>query len=128
MYVVCFSLQPLKEDKFVIPKSRYDTIDCYLASAEYNDQEVPYDKEVFQLLKDEGLDDLMAQHIAHLFIRDPISLFAEKLEQDVERETDHFEVSIQITVNIIYKDPSTKNRTTSLAKTLCLILATGKIV
>ena len=89
---ICFSLQPLKEDKFVIPKSRYDTIDCYLASAEYNDQEVLYDKNVFQLLKDEGLDDLLAQHIAHLFIRDPISLFAEKLEQDVERETDHFEV------------------------------------
>ena len=85
-------LQPLKEDKFVIPKSRYDTIDCYLASAEYNDQEVLYDKEVFQLLVDEGLDDLMAQHVAHLFIRDPISLFAEKLEQDVETETDHFEV------------------------------------
>ncbi len=40
-----------------------------------------------------GLDDLMAQHIAHLFIRDPISLFAEKLEQDINSETDHFEVS-----------------------------------
>ena len=39
-----------------------------------------------------GLDDLLAQHIAHLFIRDPISLFAEKLEQNVETETDHFEV------------------------------------
>ena len=39
-----------------------------------------------------GLDDLLAQHIAHLFIRDPISLFAEKLDQSVENETDHFEV------------------------------------
>ena len=79
----------------MIPKSRYDTIDCYLASAEYNDQEVLYDSDVFKLLREEGLDDLMAQHIAHLFIRDPISLFAEKLEQDVETETDHFEVSMQ---------------------------------
>ena len=86
----------------MIPKSRYDTIDCYLASAEYNDQEVLYDKDVFQLLKDEGLDDLMAQHIAHLFIRDPISLFAEKLEQDVEKETDHFEVSV---IKSIYTPP-----------------------
>ena len=42
-----------------------------------------------------GLDDLLAQHIAHLFIRDPISLFGEKLEQDIETETDHFEVSVQ---------------------------------
>ena len=85
----------------MIPKSRYDTIDCYLASGEYNDQEVLYDKDVFQLLKDEGLDDLMAQHVAHLFIRDPISLFAEKLEQDVKTETDHFEVGIQQNVQII---------------------------
>ena len=41
-----------------------------------------------------GIDELMAKHIAHLFIRDPISLFAEKLEQDVENESDHFEVCL----------------------------------
>ena len=41
-----------------------------------------------------GVDDLLAQHVAHLFIRDSISLFAEKLEQSVENESDHFEVSI----------------------------------
>lgn len=41
----------------------------------------------------QGLDELLAQHIAHLFVRDPISLFAEKVEQDEENETDHFEVS-----------------------------------
>ena len=35
----------------------------------------------------------MAQHIAHLFIRDPVTLFAEKLEQDLEKDMDHFEVS-----------------------------------
>ena len=121
-----FLLKPLKEDKFVIPKSRYDSVDCYLASPEYNDVEVIYDKDVFQQLKDGGkfqlfavrlfvckfqtqallhciyiwfffmfvgLDDLLAQHIAHLFIRDPISLFAEKVQQDAEKDTDHFEVS-----------------------------------
>lgn len=48
------SPQPLKEDKFVIPKSRYDTIDCFLASAEYNDMEVLYDKDIFKQLKDGG--------------------------------------------------------------------------
>ena len=48
------SLQPLKENQFVIPKSRYDSIDCFLASAEYNDMEVLYDKDLFQELKDEG--------------------------------------------------------------------------
>ena len=48
------SLQPLKENQFVIPKSRYDSIDCFLANAEYNDIEVLYDKDLFQELKDEG--------------------------------------------------------------------------
>ena len=42
-------------------------------------------------MRDEGLDHLLAQHIAHLFIRDPVSLFAEKVEQDLEKDLDHFE-------------------------------------
>ena len=51
-----------------------------------------------------GIDETMARHVAHLFIRDPISLFAEKLEQDVESESDHFEVSvtsIQFLINCV---------------------------
>ena len=40
-----------------------------------------------------GLNELLAQHVAHLFIRDPIVLFAERVEQDEENESDHFEVS-----------------------------------
>ena len=39
-----------------------------------------------------GIDHLLAQHIAHLFIRDPISLFSEKIKQDDQQDTDHFEV------------------------------------
>ena len=42
-----------------------------------------------------GIDHLLAQHIAHLFIRDPISLFSEKIHQNDECDTDHFEVSLQ---------------------------------
>jgi len=38
----------------VIPKSRYDTIDCFLASSEYNDRKVLYDEQVFEELKDGG--------------------------------------------------------------------------
>jgi len=41
----------------------------------------------------EGIDHLLAQHIAHLFIRDPISVFEEKVNLDDEVDTDHFEVS-----------------------------------
>ena len=45
-----------------------------------------------------GVDRQMAEHIAHLFIRDPISLFKEKLFQDDENDTDHFEVCLLATV------------------------------
>uniref|UniRef100_A0A8C8FAF8 Glutamate--cysteine ligase n=1 Tax=Oncorhynchus tshawytscha TaxID=74940 RepID=A0A8C8FAF8_ONCTS len=37
------------------------------------------------------IDKLLAQHIAHLFIRDPLSLFEEKIYLDDENESDHFE-------------------------------------
>ena len=41
-----------------------------------------------------GVDHHLAQHMAHLFIRDSISLFREKIDQDDENDTDHFEVCI----------------------------------
>ena len=40
------------------------------------------------------VDDLLAQHIAHLFIRDPVYLLAEKIHQDDYKDTDHFEVCV----------------------------------
>ena len=40
-----------------------------------------------------GVDEILAKHIAHLFIRDPVFMFAESLEhEDIENESDHFEV------------------------------------
>lgn len=40
------------------------------------------------------IDHLLAQHIAHLFTRDTITLFEEKLHLDDTQETDHFEVGL----------------------------------
>ncbi|XP_068244548.1 glutamate--cysteine ligase catalytic subunit [Palaemon carinicauda] len=86
-------LEPLSNDRFVIPKSRYDSVDCYLSECggRYNDIPLVYDKEIKQKLLDSKVDEAIAQHIAHLFIRDSISLFSEKLHQDDRREMDHFE-------------------------------------
>jgi Glutamate-cysteine ligase len=39
-----------------------------------------------------GIDDLLSKHIAHLFIRDPIVIFSELVDQDDSESTDHFEV------------------------------------
>ncbi|CRK99012.1 CLUMA_CG011962, isoform A [Clunio marinus] len=86
-------LKPLKENKFRIHKSRYDSIDSYLSpeGAKYNDVPLTYDQDDYQKLRDGGIDHLLAQHIAHLFIRDTVSLFSEKIHQNDEEETDHFE-------------------------------------
>ncbi|XP_019639734.1 PREDICTED: glutamate--cysteine ligase catalytic subunit-like [Branchiostoma belcheri] len=91
-------LEPLKNDRFVIPKSRYDSIDCYLTpeAEKYNDIDLVLDQDICQQLQDAGMDRSLARHFAHLFIRDPISLFSEKIHQNDEQETDHFE-SIQST-------------------------------
>ena len=83
--------KPLKENQFRINKSRYDSIDSYLSCSKYNDMNVVYDQVIYQQLRDAGIDHLLAQHFAHLFIRDPVSLFREKIDQNDETDTDHFE-------------------------------------
>lgn len=102
--------KPLKNDKFVMPKSRYDTISCYIhqKSAAFNDTPFPFDEEIMKKLQANGkhfseillsclcfiagFDEQLARHFAYLFIRDPVSVFEELLQQDPEKETDHFEV------------------------------------
>ncbi|KAK5645790.1 hypothetical protein RI129_004254 [Pyrocoelia pectoralis] len=86
-------LKPLKENKFVINKSRYDSIDSYLSESgeKYNDVPLVYDKAIYEKLRANDIDHLLAQHIAHLFIRDTVSLFSERINQDDEHDTDHFE-------------------------------------
>nr|XP_012149230.1 PREDICTED: glutamate--cysteine ligase catalytic subunit isoform X2 [Megachile rotundata] len=86
-------LKPLKENKFRISKSRYDSIDSYLSEQgeKYNDVPLTYDEEIYKQLLDNGIDKLLAQHIAHLFIRDTVSLFSEKVYQNDLEDTDHFE-------------------------------------
>ncbi|XP_014214548.1 glutamate--cysteine ligase catalytic subunit isoform X1 [Copidosoma floridanum] len=86
-------LKPLKENKFRINKSRYDSIDSYLSEqgARYNDVPLVYDDAIYEELLNNGIDKLLAQHVAHLFIRDTVSLFSEKVHQNDEQDTDHFE-------------------------------------
>ncbi|XP_049773639.1 glutamate--cysteine ligase catalytic subunit [Schistocerca cancellata] len=86
-------LEPLKHCKFQIPKSRYDSIDSYLSpeGEKYNDVPVVKDEEIYEQLLQADIDPLLAQHIAHLFIRDSVSLFSERIHQDDKNDTDHFE-------------------------------------
>eukprot|EP00913_Durusdinium_trenchii_P030934 g28972.t1 len=74
-------------------KSRYDSISCYIhpSSQAYNDIPCEIDEEIRALLEDEGVDQALAQHIAHLFTRDPLVAFEGLIEADDEKSTDHFE-------------------------------------
>uniref|UniRef100_A0A8C9L7U4 Glutamate--cysteine ligase n=1 Tax=Pavo cristatus TaxID=9049 RepID=A0A8C9L7U4_PAVCR len=84
---------PLKNNHYRISKSRYDSIDSYLSECgeKYNDIDLTIDKDIYEHLIKEGIDHLLAQHIAHLFIRDPLTLFEEKIHLDDANESDHFE-------------------------------------
>ena len=122
------SLEPLTTDRFVIPKSRYDSVTRYLSPGpnvsgtcahepdfnretegsryykpEYNDLPEVYDKEIYTQLIEGGVDDLLAKHYAHLFIRDPLVVFSEMLNIDDENNGDHFEVLMF--KNRIYSQP-----------------------
>ncbi len=55
------------------------------------DPDLVVDNDLKQVLLDGGMDDLLATHFAHLFIRDPIVIFAEDLKELDLNKTDHFE-------------------------------------
>ncbi|KAF1797940.1 glutamate-cysteine ligase-domain-containing protein [Mucor lusitanicus] len=89
-------LKPLKDSKYVINKSRYDSIDSYLSNdstykSKYDDIDLVYDQDIYQKLRDSGVDDKLAKHVAHLFIRDPLVIFKELLNVDDSQSSDHFE-------------------------------------
>lgn len=69
--------------------------------------------EHFQYLKDNGLDDRLAHHIASLFVRDPIPTYDNELDEeqiDDEETTAHFE-NLQSTNwnSMRFKPPPTKD-------------------
>jgi len=102
-----------------IYKSRYDSISTYIYQGAmhpngqgnnnkqdsfanrvmnmYNDIPLPIDQESYQQLRDSGIDPALSQHLAHIFIRDPLVVFDGAVEEvDDEKKTEHFE-SIQST-------------------------------
>merc|ERR1712157_449436 len=112
-------------------KSRYDSISTYIYQGAlsnnessrssgglnnrvlniYNDIPVPVDEDTYQLLRKAGVDPALAQHIAHLFIRDPLVVFDGAVEEvDDEVQTEHFE-SIQSTnwQTVRWKPPPPRN-------------------
>lgn len=50
------------------------------------------DNSVHDKLIENGVDELLARHISHLFTRDPLVIYQELLDQNDEISSDHFEV------------------------------------
>eukprot|EP00534_Pseudo-nitzschia_fraudulenta_P007949 CAMPEP_0201144766 /NCGR_PEP_ID=MMETSP0851-20130426/6512_1 /ASSEMBLY_ACC=CAM_ASM_000631 /TAXON_ID=183588 /ORGANISM="Pseudo-nitzschia fraudulenta, Strain WWA7" /LENGTH=927 /DNA_ID=CAMNT_0047419663 /DNA_START=232 /DNA_END=3015 /DNA_ORIENTATION=- len=93
-----------------IYKSRYDSVSTYIYQGGmtgrgqdtkdltnrvlniYNDIPLEIDEDCYQELREAGVDPALAQHVAHLFIRDPLTVFEGAVEEvDDETHTDHFE-------------------------------------
>lgn len=134
------AIQPELAGKGVrrIYKSRYDSISTYIyqGSAQrggskpslnstsagdaamenrvlnmYNDLIVPIEEDMYHQLRANGIDPALSQHIAHLFIRDPLVIFDGYVEElDDSKDTDHFE-SIQSTnwQTVRWKPPPPRN-------------------
>ena len=88
--------QPLKHDRWRIPKSRYASNSTYISTdprlrPEYFDPNLIVDESIKAQLLEGGMDDRLATHFAHLFIRDPIVIFNEDLEELDLSKADHFE-------------------------------------
>jgi len=79
-----------------IAKSRYDSISTYISpfatlKPEYNDLDIRTDEDTYNTLTNAGMDAILARHFAHLFIRDPLVIYSDKIEIDDETHSDHFE-------------------------------------
>ena len=107
--------QPLKNDRWRIPKSRYASNSTYISTdprlrPEYLDPDLIIDEAIKAQLIEGGMDDRLATHFAHLFIRDPIVIFSEDLKELDLNKTDHFE-NIQSTnwQHMRFKPPPADN-------------------
>lgn len=88
--------KPLEHDRWRIPKSRYASNSTYISQdrrlrPEYLDPDLVVDEKLKERLVEGGMDDRLATHFAHLFIRDPIVIFAEDLQELDLEKSDHFE-------------------------------------
>lgn len=78
-----------------LPKSRYDSISVFIAekpdAAKYSDLPLPFDTHTFSTLIEAGIDKQLARHVAHLFVRDPLVIFKDRIQLDDQNDSDHWE-------------------------------------
>lgn len=84
-------------DKY-IHKGRYSAANYYLSQHEFIDHEkhndaspIPVNERYMMELKNSGVDETLARHVASLFARDPIPAYSREFEDNEEPTTEHFE-------------------------------------
>lgn len=84
-----------------LQKSRYSSVSRYIASgvcaeeearlAALNDLPPDLDEDALRACLEGGLDEQLATHVAHLFVRDPLVIFNDTVFIDDNKHMDHFE-------------------------------------
>ncbi|EPY22163.1 glutamate--cysteine ligase catalytic subunit [Strigomonas culicis] len=79
-----------------IIKSRYDSISVFISPEpknldEFNDSNIEIIQPYRDVLLNHGVDERLARHIAHLFIRDPLVMYDQMIDIDDQTHTTHFE-------------------------------------
>ena len=80
-----------------INKSRYSGMNHYISKHQYvraehtDTPQLKASKAHLQLLAEAGVDEVLASHIAQLFVHDAMVVFPDKLEVDDSKTTNHFE-------------------------------------
>jgi len=107
-YSICGSVdcrKPEERDEHseqYIPKSRYGSISFYISDREeckdeYNDLKFPINNTIADYAREEAkkqnvnIDERMINQLGFLFLRDPMSIFADQIYVDDTNTTKHFE-------------------------------------
>ena len=88
-------LEPIKENRRVLKKCRFDATDVYLSreGSRYNDFEFDKDDKIHEQLMNENIEEGVANHFSNMFTRDPIALYKEAItEDDDELNTLSFDI------------------------------------
>ncbi|XP_029652704.1 glutamate--cysteine ligase catalytic subunit-like isoform X2 [Octopus sinensis] len=86
-------IEPLTEGKVLVDKTGFDSIGRYISvdNQFYNDYDYRYDHRQYELLKAEGIDEIIAKYVAHLLLKDPLILRKEKIDQDIFKDSGHIQ-------------------------------------
>ncbi|TYJ53384.1 hypothetical protein B9479_005984 [Cryptococcus floricola] len=92
-------------------RPRWSCVSLYVSDDErnkdvYNDVDVPINDDAKKRLIEHGVDDKLADHVAHLFIRDPLVQMFETIDQDDNKSTIHFEgINTVVWPSVRFKPP-----------------------